>query len=99
MTEKLWRPMHLGAMPIYCGSPVVQDWMPNSHSVILIDDFESPKHLADYINFLDQNDNEYLKYPEYKQPGGITNTLLLENLEKREWDVNDINKPNYLNGF
>ncbi|XP_060710142.1 alpha-(1,3)-fucosyltransferase 11 isoform X1 [Hemiscyllium ocellatum] len=99
MTEKLWRPMHLGAVPIYRGSPVVQDWMPNSHSVILIDDFESPKDLADYINFLDQNDNEYLKYLEYKQPGGITNTLLLESLEKREWGVNDINKPNYLNGF
>ncbi|XP_048419307.1 alpha-(1,3)-fucosyltransferase 11 isoform X2 [Stegostoma tigrinum] len=99
MTEKLWRPMHLGAVPIYRGSPVVQDWMPNSHSVILIDDFESPKDLADYINFLDQNDDEYLKYLEYKQPGGISNTLLVESLEQREWGVNDINKPNYLNGF
>ncbi|XP_078055597.1 GDP-fucose protein O-fucosyltransferase 4 [Mustelus asterias] len=99
MTEKLWRPMHLGAVPIYRGSPVVQDWMPNPHSVILIDSFESPKALADYINFLDQNDEEYLKYLEYKQPGGITNTLLLESLEKRDWGVNDISKPNYLNGF
>ncbi|XP_051897663.1 alpha-(1,3)-fucosyltransferase 11 [Pristis pectinata] len=99
MTEKLWRPMHLGVVPIYRGSPVVQDWMPNSHSIILIDDFKSPKDLADYINFLDQNDEEYMKYLEYKQPGGITNTLLLESLEKREWGVNDISKPNYLNGF
>ncbi|XP_062926417.1 alpha-(1,3)-fucosyltransferase 11 isoform X2 [Mobula hypostoma] len=99
MTEKLWRPMHLGVVPIYRGSPVVQDWMPNSHSIILIDDFKSPKDLADYINFLDQNDEEYMKYLEYKQLGGITNTLLLETLEKREWGVNDINKPNYLNGF
>ncbi|XP_069741456.1 alpha-(1,3)-fucosyltransferase 11 isoform X2 [Narcine bancroftii] len=99
MTEKLWRPMHLGVVPIYRGSPVVQDWMPNSHSIILIDDFKSPKDLADYINFLDQNDEEYMKYLEYKQPGGITNTLLLESLEKREWGVNDFSKPNYLNAF
>ncbi|XP_067876605.1 alpha-(1,3)-fucosyltransferase 11 isoform X2 [Heterodontus francisci] len=99
MTEKLWRPMHLGAVPIYHGSPVVQDWMPNQHSIILIDSFESPKDLADFINFLDQNDEEYLKYLEYKQPGGITNTQLLKSLEKRDWGVNDISKPNYLNGF
>uniref|UniRef100_UPI00398F8279 alpha-(1,3)-fucosyltransferase 11 n=1 Tax=Pristiophorus japonicus TaxID=55135 RepID=UPI00398F8279 len=99
MTEKLWRPMHLGAVPIYRGSPVVQDWMPNNHSIILIDDFETPKDLADFINYLDQNDEEYLKYLEYKQPGGITNTLLLESLDKREWGVNDVSKPNYLNGF
>ncbi|XP_067828571.1 alpha-(1,3)-fucosyltransferase 11 [Heptranchias perlo] len=99
MTEKLWRPMHLGAVPIYRGSPVVQDWMPNRHSIILIDSFESPKDLADFINFLDQNDEEYVKYLEYKQPGGIANTLLLESLERRDWGVNDISKPNYLNGF
>ncbi|XP_032868495.1 alpha-(1,3)-fucosyltransferase 11 [Amblyraja radiata] len=99
MTEKLWRPMHLGVVPIYRGSPVVQDWLPNSHSVILIDDFQSPKDLADYINYLDQNDEEYMKYLEYKKPGGITNTVLVESLEKREWGVNDFNKPNYLNGF
>ncbi|XP_072347608.1 alpha-(1,3)-fucosyltransferase 11 [Scyliorhinus torazame] len=99
MTEKLWRPMHLGAVPIYRGSPVVQDWMPNPHSIILIDSFKSPKALADFINYLDQNDEEYMKYLEYKQPGGITNTLLLESLETRDWGVNDVNKPNYLNGF
>eukprot|EP00062_Callorhinchus_milii_P001575 gi/632936830/ref/XP_007896257.1/ PREDICTED: alpha-(1,3)-fucosyltransferase 11 [Callorhinchus milii] len=99
MTEKLWRPMHLGSVPIYRGSPVVQDWMPNDHSIILIDSFPSPKDLADFINYLDQNDEEYLKYLEYKQPGGLTNTFLLESLEKREWGVNDMSKPNYLNGF
>ncbi|XP_043929956.1 alpha-(1,3)-fucosyltransferase 11 [Protopterus annectens] len=99
MTEKLWRPMHLGAVPVYRGSPVVQDWMPNNHSIIIIDDFDSPKQLADFINFLDQNDEEYLKYLDYKNTGGITNQDLLDTLEKREWGVNDMTKPNYLNGF
>ncbi|XP_077202306.1 GDP-fucose protein O-fucosyltransferase 4 [Paroedura picta] len=99
MTEKLWRPMHVGAVPVYRGSPSVRDWMPNNHSIILIDDFESPKELAEYLDFLDKNPDEYMKYLEYKRPGGITNQFLLDNLEKREWGVNDMTLPNYLNGF
>ncbi|KAJ6661773.1 hypothetical protein lerEdw1_013295 [Lerista edwardsae] len=99
MTEKLWRPMHVGAVPVYRGSPSVRDWMPDDHSIILIDDFGSPKELAEYLHFLDNNSDEYLKYLQYKSPGGITNKFLLENMEKREWGVNDMTLPNYLNGF
>lgn len=99
MTEKLWRPMHLGAVPVYRGSPSVRDWMPNNHSIILIDDFESPQKLAEFIDFLDKNDEEYMKYLAYKQAGGITNQFLLDSLKHREWGVNDPLLPNYLNGF
>ncbi|KAM9196999.1 GDP-fucose protein O-fucosyltransferase 4 [Dugong dugon] len=99
MTEKLWRPMHLGAVPVYRGSPSVRDWMPNNHSIILINDFESPQKLAEFIDFLDKNDEEYMKYLAYKQPGGITNQFLLDSLRHREWGVNDPLLPNYLNGF
>ncbi|XP_026566808.1 alpha-(1,3)-fucosyltransferase 11 [Pseudonaja textilis] len=99
MTEKLWRPMHVGAIPVYRGSPSVRDWMPADHSIILIDDFGSPKELAEYIDFLDRNSDEYLKYLKYKSPHGITNQFLLENMRKREWGVNDMSLPNYLNGF
>nr|XP_060625159.1 alpha-(1,3)-fucosyltransferase 11 isoform X1 [Anolis sagrei ordinatus] len=99
MTEKLWRPMHVGAVPVYRGSPSVRDWMPDDHSIILIDDFGSPKELAEYIDFLDRNPDEYLKYLEYKSPGGIKNQFLLETMAKREWGVNDMTLPNYLNGF
>ncbi|XP_072280210.1 alpha-(1,3)-fucosyltransferase 11 [Pyxicephalus adspersus] len=99
LTEKLWRPMHLGAVPIYRGSPSVKDWMPNNHSIILIDDFVSPKDLAEFILSLDRNDEEYLRYLEYKKPGGTNNKILVESLENREWGVNDMTAPNYLNGF
>ncbi|ETE66944.1 Alpha-(1,3)-fucosyltransferase 11, partial [Ophiophagus hannah] len=99
MTEKLWRPMHVGAIPVYRGSPSVRDWMPADHSIILIDDFGSPKELAEYIDFLDRNSDQYLKYLKYKSPHGITNQFLLENMRKREWGVNDMSLPNYLNGF
>ncbi|XP_074152919.1 GDP-fucose protein O-fucosyltransferase 4 isoform X2 [Sminthopsis crassicaudata] len=99
MTEKLWRPLHLGAVPVYRGSPSVRDWMPNERAIILVDDFESPQQLAAFIDFLDRNDAEYAQYLAYKQPGGITNPLLLDSLEQREWGVNDPRQPSYLEGF
>ncbi|XP_078576986.1 GDP-fucose protein O-fucosyltransferase 4-like [Branchiostoma floridae x Branchiostoma japonicum] len=99
MTEKLFRPLHLGVVPIYWGSEAAKDWMPNDHSVILKDDFASPKELADFINFLDQNDEEYLKFLEYRKPDGITNRLLVEEMEKRPWGPGTMNEPNFINGF
>ncbi|XP_076459282.1 GDP-fucose protein O-fucosyltransferase 4-like [Babylonia areolata] len=84
MTEKIMRPLHIGVVPIYKGSPVVQDWMPNNHSVILVDDFKSPKELADFIKYLDENDDEYEKYLEFKKTA-VTNTYLTNHLLTREW--------------
>ncbi|XP_019639516.1 PREDICTED: alpha-(1,3)-fucosyltransferase 11-like [Branchiostoma belcheri] len=99
MTEKLFRPLHLGVVPIYWGSEAAKDWMPNDHSIILKDDFASPKELAEYITFLDQNDEEYEKFLEYRQPGGITNTLLVEEMERRPWGLSSMDEPNFINGF
>lgn len=99
MTEKLWRPLHQGCVPVYRGSSGVADWMPNNHSAVIIDDFPSPKALAEFLKRLDENDDEYAKYLEFKNPKRITNARLLERLETREWGVNDMSKPNYLNGF
>lgn len=99
VTEKLWRPMHQGCVPIYRGSSSVADWLPNNRSVILIHDFPSPRDLAEHIKALDGDDEEYSRYLEYKTPAKITNLRLLDGLETREWGVNDMSKPNYLNGF
>ncbi|XP_054872573.1 alpha-(1,3)-fucosyltransferase 11 isoform X2 [Amphiprion ocellaris] len=99
MTEKLWRPLHQGCVPVYRGSSGVADWMPNDRSVIVIDNFPSPKALADFLKRLDENDDDYSKYLDFKNHRHITNSHLLEALETREWGVNDMSKPNYLNGF
>uniref|UniRef100_A0A9J7XED7 Fucosyltransferase n=1 Tax=Cyprinus carpio carpio TaxID=630221 RepID=A0A9J7XED7_CYPCA len=96
---KFHLPMHQGCVPIYRGSSLVTDWLPNNHSAILTDEFHSPRELAEFIKTLDQDDMKYSCYLEYKTPSKITNLRLLEGLENREWGVNDISKPNYLNGF
>jgi hypothetical protein len=87
MTEKLFRPLEVGSVPIYMGSPYARDWMPNDKSAIFVDNYESPEDLAEYIKYLDGNDKEYQKYLEYKKPGGITNEYLLNAIETRPWHV------------
>lgn len=99
MTEKLWRPLHQGCVPVYRGSSSAADWMPNDHAAVAVDDFSSPEDLARFLRYLDQNDDAYSRYLEFKDPARVTNTRLLEHLESREWGVNDMSKPNYLNGF
>uniref|UniRef100_A0A4W5RI80 Fucosyltransferase n=1 Tax=Hucho hucho TaxID=62062 RepID=A0A4W5RI80_9TELE len=58
MTEKPWRPLHQGCVPVYRGSLSVADWMPNHPSIILIDDFPSPQDLAKFLKALDENNEE-----------------------------------------
>lgn len=95
MTEKIMRPLHVGVVPVYKGSPVVQDWMPNNHSVILVDNFGSPKELADYIKYLDENDTEYETFLEFKKKG-IENKFLFDHLHNREWSEGT---KDYFRGF
>lgn len=97
ITEKLWRPLVLGSVPIYKGSPSVQDWMPNNHSIIHVDDFKSPKDLADFIKKLDRDDKEYAKYLEFKGKG-VTNKRLLSIMENRPWGTS-YEEVNYVTGF
>ena len=37
------------------------------HSYIDVRDFKSPKHLAEYLLYLDKNDDEYMSYFEWKK--------------------------------
>ena len=43
-------------------------------SYIHVDDFESPKHLAEYLHKLDQNDDLYNEYFLWKGTGEFINT-------------------------
>lgn len=98
LTEKIWRPLEIGSVPIYRGSPSILDWMPNNHSVILVDDFAGPKELAEFLKKLDTNDTEYLKYLEFKKKGGVTNERLLDHMEHRPWGIVN-GGSSFINGF
>ncbi|XP_071108215.1 alpha-(1,3)-fucosyltransferase 10-like [Haliotis cracherodii] len=77
ITEKLWRPLIAGTVPIVFGSPTVKDYLPAEKSAIVITDFKNIEDVARHINYLDQHDEEYEKYLQYKKTG-IKNKYLME---------------------
>ncbi|KAF7239997.1 Alpha-(1,3)-fucosyltransferase 10 [Varanus komodoensis] len=99
ITEKLWRPLKLGVVPVYYGSPSIEDWLPNKKSAILATRFSSPRELAQYVSALDVDDKEYEAYLEWKLKGNISNERLLAAIQERTWGVQDIMKENYLDAF
>ena len=99
ITEKYWRPLYVGSVPIVLGSPTIKDWAPANHSIIVAEDFESPERLASYLHYLDQNDREYEQYLEFKRTG-VTNPLLLKRAHERGWVVDYIEEGiNFIDGF
>lgn len=86
ITEKLWRPLIVGSVPIYYGSPSFKDWLPNNKSAISILDFTSPKALSDFLHKLVKNDSAYEEYLAHKlneREYRVTNSALLRALERR----------------
>jgi len=98
VTEKLYRTLFVGAIPIYRGAPNVRDWLPDNHSAIIADDFTSPQELAEYIRHVDLDADEYLKYMSYKEKG-ISNTRLKSILAQRTWGVDTPYKMSFITGF
>lgn len=98
ITEKLYRALYVGSVPIYKGSSTVKEWVSSNYSVIIADDFTSPMELANYISILDQNDTLYNQYLEYKK-SKINNPKLDKEISKRTWGVNDIDKIDFIHSF
>lgn len=87
VTEKLWRAIHLGVVPIYLGSPSVRDWLPNKKSAILLQDYPTTELLSEHINELMANDGLYEEYLEHKTRGIISNKYLIEATKARPYQT------------
>ena len=97
ITEKFWRPLMIGSVPVVRGSPTIRDWAPQN-SIIVAEEFKSPKQLAEYLLYLDQNDLEYEKFLKFKTEG-IKNERLLSALDTRKYSVNELQGKNSIEGF
>lgn len=106
VTEKLWRPLMVGVLPIYFGAPNVkvglitysiksviiivlnllnefQLWLPHSKSAILVSDFETPAHLAEFIRYLNDDDEAYTAYTSAESNNSTINDFLLRAIHDR----------------
>ncbi|KAH8293302.1 hypothetical protein KR018_012341, partial [Drosophila ironensis] len=94
ITEKFWRPLAIGIVPIYFGSPTIKHWQPNNKSAIHVTDFAHPRALAAYLLEVAKNKSEYDSYRSHKLNWHtpITNKDLLESLITRPYHIGD-NSP------
>ena len=66
ITEKLFRPLDNFVVPVvYATKDVRKIAPPNSY--IDVRDFKSPKHLAEYLLYLDKNDTAYMEYFNWRR--------------------------------
>nr|XP_039267169.1 alpha-(1,3)-fucosyltransferase 11-like isoform X1 [Styela clava] len=98
ITEKIYRALHVGSVPIYMGASNVQDWVPNG-SYISVKDFRSPKALAVLLNSLDMDDDSYLNYLEFKKSEKSIPENLKAAIKNRDWSTSDSGSQHFLNGF
>lgn len=75
-TEKIMESMVVNSIPIYRGNPKI-DLEFNKKSFISYYDFKNDDDMIDYIIYLDQNDNEYMKV--MKQPWFPNNNQIPDN--------------------
>uniref|UniRef100_A0A0N4Z8E2 Fucosyltransferase n=1 Tax=Parastrongyloides trichosuri TaxID=131310 RepID=A0A0N4Z8E2_PARTI len=66
VTEKYWSRYSFNSVPIVMKRYIYEDLNIPSSSFIAVDDFKSAKEMGDYLNYLMNNKNEYLKYFEYR---------------------------------
>jgi hypothetical protein len=70
VTEKMINVLQAGSVPVYMGAPNVHpDWTPGENSILRTDDFESPKHLAEFLQRMCENEEEYSQFFEWKKKG------------------------------
>lgn len=68
----------------------LQQWLPNQDSAVLIEQFQSPKQLADHILLLNNNDELYNRMLNHKIHQNVSNTFLKSQLEERKYEMNSI---------
>eukprot|EP00960_Hanusia_phi_P034257 750942-Hanusia_phi.AAC.3 len=67
VSEKIYEALKAGVLPIYKGAPNVEQFLPCSHCVLLVDKFDSVEHLAQELRRLDQDKTAFMEYFRWKE--------------------------------
>jgi len=90
VTEKLWRTLKVGAVPIYLGAANIEQYLPNRKSAILVKDFESVEAVAKHVKILHNDETQYKAYLSHKLAHNrdeetlVTNQLLKDMINQRQ---------------
>ena len=77
ITEKFWRSFEAETVPIVLGAPLENiTAVSPPHSFLHVDNFTSPKHLADFVKYLDRNDTAYNQFHSWRLNYGQSNVGL-----------------------
>jgi len=93
VTEKLWRTLKVGAVPIYLGAPNIEEYLPNKKSAVLVKNFNSVEDVANHVKLLHSDETLYKSYLSHKLAHNrdtsslITNQLLKDMVHNRKWGV------------
>lgn len=66
VTEKFFHPLIVGSIPVYLGAPNIEDFAPADHCYINVNDFASPRELADYLLRLNDDEELCRQYMKWK---------------------------------
>ncbi|XP_055640308.1 alpha-(1,3)-fucosyltransferase 10 [Toxorhynchites rutilus septentrionalis] len=84
ITEKFWKSLTLGVVPIYFGATNIKNYFPNPNSAILVDEYPSPVELAQFVLSISNSEENYSSFLFHKIADfyPITNQLLLDSIVK-----------------
>ncbi|XP_047124824.1 alpha-(1,3)-fucosyltransferase B isoform X1 [Hydra vulgaris] len=78
--DRLYHALDTGSVPVYMGTNKIDEFLPGNlkNSIIKLTDFNSPKELGEYLNYLSQNETAYNQYLLWKTTGfgDISNTTI-----------------------
>ena len=92
VTEKLWRALAVGSVPVYLGAPNVEDLLPHKNAAIVVTKFPSPEAVATFVKSVNSDDTLYQTFLQHKSGESrkdealIENDLLLDLLERRRYN-------------
>ena len=67
VTEKFFDPLLAGTVPIYLGAPNIDAYAPGDNCFVDARKFESPRHLAEFINECCANEQLYASFFDWKK--------------------------------
>jgi len=71
VTEKFFLPFQANTLPVYYGAPNIAKYAPGPKSFVNMRDFDSPAALKAHLDFLASNEDEYLKYFEWRKTSTV----------------------------